>query len=95
MLQHRIDVVKGQGKRPTELFDPEKLHASIIATCRSVRAPEAQAEAIAVAVVQGVLAWCHQRPEITSADIRRVAIPIINTYHTEAAYLYRQYRRMV
>lgn len=86
----RIDVVKAGGKRPTEEFNPEKLHRSIVATCLSLRTPEGQAEEIARAVCQGVIRWCGDRREITSSDIRRAGANILKKYHSEAAYLYKQ-----
>ena len=39
-----IDVVKRGGKRPTEAFDRNKLHASIYAACRSVRSLDGLAD---------------------------------------------------
>ena len=89
-MPERIDVIKGQGKRPSEEFQPEKLHKSIVATCLSLRTPEGQAEEIARAVCLDVIKWCGNRPEITSADIRRAATTALSKHHSEAAYLYKQ-----
>lgn len=86
----RIDIIKADGKRPSEEFDPEKLHRSIVATCLSLHTPEGQAEEIARAVCLGVIRWCGDRPEITSTDIRRIGAKILEKHHTEAAYLYKQ-----
>lgn len=85
----RIDVVKSSGSRIEE-FQPEKLHRSIVATCLSLRTPEGQAEEIARAVTTGVIRWCGNRPEITSADIRRVAAQLLEQHHPEAAYIFKQ-----
>ncbi len=86
----RIDIIKASGKRPSEEFDPEKLHRSIVAACLSLRTPEGQAEEIARHVCLEVIRWCDNRPEITSADIRRIGAEILAKHHPEAAYLYKQ-----
>lgn len=83
-------VVKAQGARPSELFDAEKLKRSIVATCRSLRVPEGQAEEIAGLVAAGVSEWTREKAEITSSDIRRISAEKLATYHIEAAYLYKQ-----
>ena len=85
-----IMVIKSNGKRPTEEFDPEKLHRSIVATCLSLHTPEGQAEDIARNVCLEVIRWCGDRTEITSADIRRVSGKVLEKHHSEASYLYKQ-----
>lgn len=87
-----VDIIKRGGKRSTESFARDKLHASIVAACLSVRSPEGQAEATARAVCDAVMVWLEQRPEVTSHDIRRIASKHLAAYHPEAAYLYEQYR---
>lgn len=89
-MSGRITVVKARGTRPSEAFDPKKLHASIVATCLSLRTPEGQAEEIASSVSKKVTAWCQSKQEITSDDIRRVGANILEKQHPEAAYLYKQ-----
>jgi len=86
-----VDVVKQGGKRQTELFMRDKLHASIVAACLSVRAPEGQAESIAHAVCDAVIDWLQQHPEVTSQDIRVVAAKHLHIQHPQAAYLYEQH----
>lgn len=85
-----IDVVKSQGSRPSEKFDPQKLRKSIIACCLSLKTPEGQAEEIAEIVCQHVGKWSTNKQEVTSADIRRVGAEILQKHHPEAAYIYRQ-----
>lgn len=85
-----VDIVKHGGKRPSENFSRDKLHDSIVAACLSVRAPEGQAEATARAVCEAVIAWLHNRPEVTSTDIRTVATRYLKSHHPDAAYLYEQ-----
>ncbi len=90
-----IDIVKRAGKRPTEPFDPAKLHASVRAACLSVRTPDAQADITAWAVTDAVIAWLRLRPEVTSSDLRRVAGRHLTIYHPDAAYLYEQHRTII
>ncbi len=87
-----IDVVKRGGKRPTERFDKDKLHASIQAACLSVRSPHGMAQSAADSVCQTVIVWCSKKPEITSDDLRRVAADHLQIIHPEAAYLYKHHR---
>lgn len=90
-----IDIVKRAGKRPTEAFDPHKLHASVRAACLSVRTPEGEADMTAWAVTDAVILWLEIRPEVTSDDLRRVAGRHLTVYHPEAAYLYEQHRTII
>ena len=87
-----IDVVKRGGKRSTEKFDTNKLHASVLAACMSVRSPEATAESAAESVCTVVIEWCRTRPEVTSDDVRRIAATHLDRIHPEAAYLYKHHR---
>jgi len=88
-------VVKRGGKRPTEAFDPDKLKASIVATCLSVRTPEGQAEATANSVTDVVTRWLDDKPEVTSEDIRRKAAEALAKYHPEAAHLYKHHHMVI
>ena len=87
-----VDIIKHGGQRQSEQFIRKKLHNSIVAACLSVRTPEGQAEIIAHAVCESVIAWLQQHPEVTSQDIRIVASKHLRRYHPEAAYLYEQHR---
>lgn len=84
-------------KRSTasEQFDRTKLHASIEAACLSVRSPEGEAALVARRVADTVHAWAESKPAVTSADIRRVAASLLDTFHPEAAYLYQNHRLVV
>lgn len=88
-------IVKRQGKRPTEAYSNKKLHASIVATCLSVHAPDGQAEATAKAVCAAVESWLDDKPEVTSEDIRRKASTILSQYHPEAAQLYKHHHMVI
>lgn len=87
-----IDIVKRDGKRPTESFRRDKLHASILAACLSVRSPEGEAETIAKDVCNAVIVWLELKPEVTSSDLRRKASETLERFHPEAAYLYKHHR---
>jgi transcriptional regulator NrdR family protein len=95
MQPKAIDIVKRSGKRPSERFDAEKLHASIRAACLSVRSPDGEADTTALAVTDLVIVWCATKPEVTSHDLRRVASRHLEKFHPEAAYLYEQHRTII
>ncbi|MGB4957596.1 MAG: hypothetical protein WBO49_04045 [Candidatus Saccharimonas sp.] len=90
-----VDVVKRQGKRPSEAFDRNKLHASIYASCLSVRSHEGHAADTANHVCNVVIAWSDNKPEVTSADIRKQATKALETVHPEAAYLYKHHKQIL
>lgn len=90
-----VDVVKRSGHRPSEAFDPDKLLRSIQAACRSVRAPEGEAETAARNVTQAVILWCENKPAVTSHDLRRLASAHLHRYHPDAAYLYQHHRIII
>lgn len=90
-----ISVVKRAGQKNSEDFDPEKLRASIMAACLSVKTPIGEAEQLANQVCERVIEWCNQRGEVTSADLRRVAGQVLEKFHAEAAYLYRHHELIV
>ncbi len=89
-----IDVIK-RGGRPSEAFDRTKLHRSIVAACLSVRTPHGQADDIAARACDGVVLWLVDRPQITSADLRRKAADSLHAHHPEAAYLYRHHTMII
>jgi transcriptional regulator NrdR family protein len=87
-----IDIVKSEGKRPTESYDRSKLHASVLAACLSVRSPEGEAEMTAQKVCDLVEKWLAAKPEVTSGDLRRKAGEMLEKHHPEAAFLYKHHR---
>lgn len=91
----RIDIVKRGGRRPSEEFSAEKLHHSIVAACLSDRTPDGDAEAIARHVCLQVIAWCSQKGEITSSDVRLMASRVLERFHPEAAYLYKHHQALI
>lgn len=76
----------------TEPYDERKLYASIYAVCLSVRAPQGEAELTADRVCKDFKPWLINKPEVTSADIRRKAAEHLNIYNPNAAYLYKHHR---
>lgn len=90
-----IDVVKRGGKRPSEQFSTDKLHSSIYATCLSVRSLDGHASDTAAHVCSVIVAWADNKPEITSADIRRQAAHTLETIHPDAAYLYKHHKQII
>ena len=87
-----IDVIKQGGSRPTERFEPKKLHDSVLAACLSVRSPHGEAETVTRSVCALVHDWAKGRNAVTSADLRRTASSHLGAMHPEAAYLYKHHR---
>ena len=94
-MSQSIHVVKRGGKRPSEAFNPAKLHSSILAACLSVRTPEGEAETLAGKIVNDVTSWLEKKAEVTSNDLRRVASFHLTKYHPEAGYLYEQHALII
>ena len=94
-MSHVTTVVKRGGKRPPENFDPAKLRASVCAACLSVRSPEGHAIDTAKKVCDQVAKWCNDKPEVTSADLRRQAADNLQKYQPEAAYLYKHHKVII
>ncbi|MGB4762130.1 MAG: ATP cone domain-containing protein [Candidatus Saccharimonas sp.] len=90
-----IDVVKRSGKRPTEVFDPGKLYASIYASCASVRSLDGHADDTSRRVCDIVIVWCQNKSEVTSDDIRTRAAKALHALHPDAAYLYKHYKQII
>jgi transcriptional regulator NrdR family protein len=88
MIDSRI--IKRGGE--IEAYDPQKLYRSLIAACLSIRTPEGSAETAAKHVVGKTEAWLKNKPEVTSADIRRKAAEALLAYNPDAAYIYKQHR---
>lgn len=86
-----VDVVK-RGNRPSELFQRDKLHSSIVAACLSVQTPIRQAELIAERVCENVTGWLETRPEVRSDDVRRITVRHLTVHHPDAAYIYEQHK---
>lgn len=89
-----VDVIKRQGKRPSEPFKPTKLHQSIVAVCVCVKTPEGEAERIAQRVTKAVDAWCSTKPTVTSDDLRRQATRHLEKVHNHAAHFYKHHRQI-
>ena len=88
-------VIKQAGKRDSEAYDGDKLRASIDAACSSVNLPTGVAADTANHVVTAVELWLRDKPEVTSADIRRIATQSLTIVSPEAGYLYKHHHTMV
>ena len=94
-MSDSIEVIKRNGERQTEAFDPHKLHASVLAACLSVRSPEGEAESVAKLVAEHVTEWCRSKSAVTSSDLRRMAAAFLHRLHPDAAYLYQTHHLVV
>lgn len=72
----------------SELFDPIRLHQSIVQSCFAVKSFEGEAHLTAENVCKSVIQWLADKTEVTRTDLRRIASQALRTYHPEAAYLY-------
>ena len=88
-------VIKNSGRRPSESFDGNKLHDSIMTACLSIHTPEGESNRIAKEIVTKTTEWLKKRPEVTSNDIRRVASGHLAVFHPEAAYMYQHHPLML
>ena len=88
-MRYPTHVIKSEGKRPSEDYSREKLHASIVSACLSVHSTISQAESTAQAVTDNVESWLDNKPEVTSSDIRNISAQFLHTYNPDAAYIYK------
>ncbi len=87
------DILKRGGKRQTEPFSPVKLEHGVYAALTSVRVPEGQAKDTAHAVRNTVEQWLQDRPEVTSADLRRKASEALAPLHPDATLIYKNFKK--
>ncbi|PID31528.1 hypothetical protein CR983_00715 [Candidatus Saccharibacteria bacterium] len=90
-----ILVAKQRAQTRPEHFSRNKLHDSIAAACQSVNLPEGHAQDVAEHVCRDVEHWLHDKTEVTSADIRRVATDTLAIICPEAGYLYKHHQTIV
>ncbi len=88
-------VIKRGKARRVEPYSREKLHQSILGTCLSVRTPVGDAESIAQDVCESVETWLGDKTEITSADLRHHAAQALEMFNPEAAYYYKNQKRII
>ncbi|MBI3494867.1 hypothetical protein HY004_02710 [Candidatus Saccharibacteria bacterium] len=85
-------VVKSGGLHESEIFDPLKLHGSLMAACLAVRSLEGEAHMTAQKITERVIDWLDNKTEVTTDDVRRIAANSLQTYQPEAAYMYETYK---
>lgn len=85
-------VVKSGGLHESEMFDPLKLHGSLMAACLAVRSLEGEAHMTAQKITEKVIDWLDNKTEVTTDDVRRIAANSLQTYQPEAAYMYETYK---
>lgn len=95
MSHHPTDIIKARGKRITEPFSHDKLHHSLKLALLSERSHEGEADITAEKVCSAVMMWLEERPEVTSADLRRIASKHLHRYNPGAAYIYEHYRHTI
>lgn len=95
MTRHSTDIIKSAPRRTTEPFDKQKLHRSLMLALLSERSHEGEAEVTAEKICSAVAVWLQHRPEVTSADLRRVASKHLQRYNPGAAYIYEHYRHTI
>ena len=83
------------GRKTNQVFDPVRLHQSIVTACLAVRSYEGEAHDTAELVCRKVIDWLAPKAEVTASDIRRVTARHLETYHPDAAYMYQQVGVMV
>lgn len=93
MTHESAIIIKRHDKR--EVFNRNKLYESIIKACLAVRTSEGSAVTAANAVCEVVTTWLHERPEVTSDDIKRVAAQALTNHNPEAAYFYTHHKHIV
>lgn len=95
MTHQPTTIIKSKGKRTTEPFNHDKLHRSLKLALLSERSHEGEAAITAEKVCQAVAVWLKSRPEVTSADLRRIASKHLHRYNPGAAYIYEHYRHTI
>lgn len=95
MTHHPTTIIKSNGTRAAEPFSHDKLHRSLELALLSERSHAGEAATTAEKVCQAVAVWLKSRPEVTSADLRRVASKHLQRYNPGAAYIYEHYRHTI
>ena len=83
-------VVKSDGK--IQEFSPDKLEKSLIITFNMLKTPEGQSERYIKKALSEFENWQEDKPEITSADIRRKISEILQNIDPSAAYIFENFK---
>lgn len=86
-------IVKNSGK--IERFDPQKLKKSLDETFRIANSPRGQSEILIKKIIEEFNEWHENKPEITSSDIRRKIGAISKKFHSEAGYIYENFKKIL
>lgn len=86
-------VMKSGGE--VEKFNYKKLQKSLNKTFLIVKSPEGQSNEFVRKTLLEFAVWQRNKPEITSGDIRRQTADILQKIHTEAAYVYKNFKSII
>lgn len=78
-----------------ELFNPAKLHSSLVHQALANRVPEGQAEDTAARVVKDVEKWLASRTVVTAKDIRRAAAKSLEVFDHDLAESYANHDSII
>ena len=78
-----------------EKFSPEKLENSLKITFNMLITPEGQAEQYIKQIFSTFSKWQDDKPEITSADIRRQVAKILENIDPSAAYIFENFKSII
>lgn len=92
-MSKNIDVVKSNKK--TESFSIDKLRKSIKSACRASNSYDGDAEDTAKIVAREVCDWIENKKVITTQDIRKIVVEILERYNPDAAYFYDHYKSII
>lgn len=86
-------VVKSNGK--VEPYSSKKLQDSIYKTLMSIQVPQGQAVDIIDRSIKEFETWQKDNDEITTHDIILKMSSILEKSHSEAAYIFKNFKKMI
>ncbi|MDO4902499.1 MAG: hypothetical protein Q4A21_03050 [bacterium] len=86
-------VVKKSGQ--IEEFSLKKLEKSLHETFNIVKLPDGELETLTKKILAEFQLWQSDKPEITTADIRRKITQITEKIHPEASYIYDNFKKIL
>ena len=82
-------------KRASEPFSLDKVKASVYAAFLSVHSQDGVARDTAESIANTIAQWLHNKPEVTSLDIRNRVTALITPIHPDAAYIYQHHKQII